>query len=80
MIFECMEVTIWMMKIAHDLVRVKDVVESKYSRREIEKFERSVKKMAEKRKIPYITFLSLVIRSNVAVMGRLLAIYVLYVK
>lgn len=69
-----------MLKIAKDIEKVAEVIESKFSKKDLKKAEKHLRKKALEKKIPYITFLRLVSQEeDLSAITRLLSLYLLYV-
>lgn len=69
-----------MLKVATDLVKVKEVVESKFTTEQLDHAEYVLRTKAVKNHIPYITYLGVIGREKeLPASARLLAIYLLYI-
>lgn len=69
-----------MLKIVKDLEKVIDIIESKFNKKDIKKADVYLRKKADKKNIPYITFLRLVSQNdNLEAIIRIFSLYLLYV-
>lgn len=69
-----------MLKIAENIKKVVEVIESKFDKSDLEKAEKYLRKKALEKKIPYITFLRLVSQEeDLSALLRVLSLYLLYV-
>jgi hypothetical protein len=70
-----------MMKMINDLVKIKEAIESKFSRDDIKKAENHFRKKAMDSQTPYITYLRVIGQADeLSAITRLLGLYLLYVK